>query len=44
MALASERVRTAARFNQDIRPDDASFDVNGGDLVDADADLVFAKP
>jgi len=44
MAVASERVRATAGFNQDVRPENTGFDVDGGDFGDADADLIFAKP
>ena len=44
MTVAGKRVGAATGFNQDVRPDDASLDVDRGDLVDTDADLVFAKP
>lgn len=44
MAMAGERVRAAAGFDQDVRPDEARLDVDGGDLADADAYLVPAEP
>ena len=44
MAVTGERVRAAAGFDQDVRPDDARLDVDGRDLADADADLILAEP
>ena len=44
MAVAGERVGAATGFNQYVRPDNAGLDVDGGNLVDADTDLVLAKP
>lgn len=39
VSVAGKRVGATTGFNQDGRPDDASLDVDGRDLADADADL-----
>ena len=44
MTVAGQRVAAPGRFNQNIRPDEAGPDMNGGHLVDADADFVAAEP
>ncbi len=44
VAVAGERVGAAAGFDEDVRPDHAGFDVDGGHLGNADADLVLAEP
>ncbi len=44
VAVAGERVGAAAGFDEDVRPDHAGFDVDGGHLGNTDADLVLAEP
>src|SRR5439155_6788144 len=44
VTVAGERVGAAGRFDENIGPDDARFDVNRSDLAEADADFVYAKP
>jgi len=44
MAVTDQRIAAAGRFNQNIRPDDSRFDVNGRHLRDADADFILAEP
>ena len=44
MAVAPQWVGTPGRFNQDFRPDEASFDVHRRDLEDADADFIHIEP
>src|ERR1700677_3208196 len=44
MAVALNRVRPSGRFNQDIRPDEAGANMDGGDLLNADAHLVGTEP
>ena len=43
MAVAGKRIGTTTGFNQNIRPDDARLDVDGGDLGEIEANLVFAE-
>jgi len=44
MAVAGQRIGAAAGFNQNIRPHETRLDMDGGDLGNADADLVLAEP
>ena len=44
MAVTRQRVAAAARLDQNVRPDDAGFDMHRRDLADADADFVLAEP
>lgn len=44
VAVAGKRVGATTRFNQDVRPDEARLDVDGGHLGEIDANLVLAKP
>ena len=43
VAVTRQRVAATGRFNQNVRPKDSSFDVNGRHLGDADADFVLAE-
>jgi hypothetical protein len=44
VAVAGKRVGAATRFNQDVRPDEARLDMDGGDLGEVEANLVLAEP
>jgi hypothetical protein len=44
MAVTAHWIGAARRFDQNIRPDHAGFDVDGGDLADGDAHLILAEP
>ena len=44
VAMARQRIRAAGRFNQNVRPDEPGFDVNGSDLAHADADFIALEP
>src|SRR5665213_982955 len=44
VTVTRQRVAAAARFDQNIRPDDPRLDMHRRDLGDADADLVLAEP
>ena len=42
--MTGQRICAACGLNQDVRPDDARFDVDGSDLCDADAHFIAAEP
>src|ERR1022692_2781449 len=44
VAVTGKRVGAATRFNQDVRPDEARLDMDGGDLGEVEANLVLAEP
>ena len=44
MAMAFERISPASGFDEDVGPNQSSFDVDGGDFGYADADFVLVEP
>lgn len=44
VSVAGERIGPAARFNENVRPNQPGFDVDGRDFGNADADFILAKP
>jgi hypothetical protein len=44
VTMARQRVAAAGGFNQNIRPDESRFDVDGRNLGDTDTDFVAAEP
>src|SRR5580704_9912920 len=44
VAVAFERVGTAAGLNQNVRPNNSRLNVDGRDLGNTDADFVLAEP
>ena len=44
MTVARQWIRSSGGFDEDVRPEDAGFDMDGSDLADADADFVATEP